>query len=118
MAIVAAVGMDQKNHPVAGEQDDGQHTAGNTTQTGGVSRLQTQTQTSEAGGEGEAGDDLQHTTDEAEAQQQTRLHAHGGQDGVRHRQRVEGPGARREGLRGVAPVRITEVGCTASFCCF
>lgn len=101
--------MDQKNDSVAGEQNDGQHTSRNAEQAGGIPRLPTQTQAAQAGGEGEARDDVQHPADKATPQQQTRLHAHRGQDGVRHRQRLEGTGARREGLRGVVALRTAKV---------
>ena len=114
---IVAFRMDPPHHPMAGEPYYRQHAPGCTAQTGGVPWLPPQAQAPQAGGEGPAGDHLQHAADPPAPQQQTRLPAHRGQDGLRHRQRLEGTGVRREGIWGMAPLWDAKV-CAEKMHCF
>jgi len=77
-----AVGVDPSHHPLAGEPHAREHHAGHAAEAGGLPRLPPPPQAAQGAGEVPAGDQLQHPADQAEAQQQARLHALGGQDGL------------------------------------
>ena len=77
-----AVGVDPSHHPLAGKPPAREHHAGHAAEAGGLPRLPPPPQAAQSAGEVPAGDQLQHPADQAEAQQQARLHALGGKDGL------------------------------------
>lgn len=77
-----AVGVDPSHHPLAGEPLAWEHHAGHAAEAGGLQRLPPPPQAAQSAGEVPAGDQLQHPADQTEAQQQARLHALRGKDGV------------------------------------
>ena len=77
-----AAGMDPSHHPLAGEPRGRADHARHAAEAGGFPWLPSHPQAAPRAGEVPAGNQLQHPADQAEAQQQARLHALRGQDGV------------------------------------
>jgi hypothetical protein len=63
ICLSTAAGMDPQDKALAGEPNHGQHTAWHEAQAGRVPRLPPQAQTPQAGGQGQAGELLQHAAD-------------------------------------------------------
>ena len=68
--------MDRADETAAGKQDLGEHPTPGPEETGRISWLQGSPEAAKVGGEGRTWDDLQQPSDETQAQQQARLHAH------------------------------------------
>lgn len=97
--------MDPPHHAMVELAPDGQLAGRCPEEAGGVSYVPTQAQAATRRAEGQAGDELQHTANEVASVQSAGVHADRGQDGVGHLQQLEGSGAGREGIRGVAAGR-------------
>lgn len=77
--------MDTTNDAVARESADRQLPCRLSEEAGGIQDVSAQAQTAARRTESQAGDEFQHSADEAEAEQQTGVHAHRGKNGVRYK---------------------------------
>ena len=79
---VVAAGVDPEDAAVARVAPDGQLSGRRAEEAGRVPPVPSQAQAAPRRAEGQAGDQLQHASDQAPPLQPTRLHAHRGQDGL------------------------------------
>lgn len=70
-----AIGVDPSHHSLVGGPKYREHHAGHAAKAGGLQRLPSPPQATQSAGKVPAGDQLQHLADQAETQQQARLHA-------------------------------------------
>lgn len=94
-----ATGMDPPHDAMAELSPDGQLAGRCPEEAGRVPYVPTQAQATTCRAEGQAGDELQYTADQAASVQPTSLHADRGQNGVGHFQQLEGSRVGRKGFR-------------------